>query len=1218
MKRSSMRFLCVVLLVIFTTTIFSGAPTTANALNTAAIRYLSPAGADTSDCTLPSQPCKTVQYAVDQAAAGDALYLAAGTYAGVQTRNDKNQVAYVEKSLSLYGGYSANYATRSPAATPSVLDAALGGRILYLANAISLTLDGLQLKNGAIYQFGPGIYAGAGGNVLTITNTTIAGNQGIYYEPDEGSGLGLYLVSGSLQMDHSLLENNTHPNTPEADATGGGIFARNSSVNISTSTFMNNKGVGAGAFLYETDAVFEDVAFTNNQSLDSGDRAGGIYSYKGSLRVTNSTFTGNSAAGCGGAIWMQETPNVLIDGNTFTNNQGSAICLAYNDGGAVISNNHFEGNSSTSGGAIAMSSRFPLQVIDNEFINNRASQMGGAFSWYAGGAMQSLTREVVFQGNLFQGNQAGYGGAASVAHGVDFRDNQFIDNHAAAEGGALYHEKEPRGEAYHSVFEGNLLRGNSAGGNGGALAIYSECCDVNQDYLNSAFVDNQAGGLGGAVYMDNRVDNFALFQHVTFSGNTASDGSTFYLYFGGVNLFNSLFADAPVGFNNAHGYFSLDHVLFDAATVPTPVIYVGSWAAPDPDIRVTGSAGLAADGYHLTAASSAVDAGADLSLTYDIDQEPRLFGVAPDLGADESPYSKAAGMQARLLASQPEWKMTYSGSGVPPSSTFEQTYLVPYGNYEDDLTASQYAIESTFPAELNLLSTPAQPAMTYTASGGALHWTAQHSLAPGEAGWVGMTGQSGVIASGTALSASGRLTYTLSDNSTGQIPFSASSTVPARPLFPPLLVTPWTGEMCLDENKQLTATGLSSTNVTVRLYENNVLVGSATPDNSGHFSITWSTSLSATQGVTVTARSCESADNCSLPSKSVALSYPQGEWCPQRSYWEGDANGVHYTFHFRNEGGNYTTQDFQIPGLYGFWNTRLHLYSCCQTELNPFRVEADDAIYQTPSGHSGREWVFDIGQAHDVVVRASCSGFVSGDEKVSQGEVLIDPDGFVFDQAAGGSYNPQTGMFTPVKPLSGITVTAYYWVEDWQAWIPWPAELYDHQVNPQVTGANGYYAFFTPPGKYYLQASGKDGYQSWRSPEIEVISEIVHMNSPLTAWKGAAPDVTVISTPGGLSQAQVSIPQGGSVTWQASVDTLTTADALSALMTNPAARLLSALNPLTDPAGWDSGMLAPGGGYSRSFTQPGAYTYTDGFGHSGQVIVSSQSLIYIPQVRLVR
>ncbi len=415
------------------------------------------------------------------------------------------------------------------------------------------------------------------------------------------------------------------------------------------------------------------------------------------------------------------------------------------------------------------------------------------------------------------------------------------------------------------------------------------------------------------------------------------------------------------------------------------------------------------------------------------------------------------------------------------------------------------------------------------------------------------------------LTTNGQMDYTLSDSSSGSIPYSTSTTVPARPLFPPLLLSPRNGEMCLDEAHQLTANGLSSAGSIVKLYENGVLKATVTANSDGEYEMTWVSAMTQTQSVEVHTVSCEPGGSCSDPSSSVHLKYPEGNWCPQRSYWEGDAYGIHYEFHFRNDEGAYATQDFLIPGTAGFINTRLHLYSCCQGETNPFRVLADGMTYQTPISHSGHWWDFDIANAHDVAIYSDCGGGGSGSTTTSHGTVLIDPDGFVFNQAQGGSIDPVTHMYTPVQPLAGFTVTAYYWAEEWNTWIPWPAHLFDNQVNPQVTPASGYFAFFTPPGQYYLQVTGKDGYQSWRSPVIEVISEVVHMNAPLTAWNQSTPVTKVMASPSGLSQPMIIIPVGGSVEWQATADIFSSADTMKQMMANPLQRLLSNSDPLFEP-----------------------------------------------------
>ena len=145
---------------------------------------------------------------------------------------------------------------------------------------------------------------------------------------------------------------------------------------------------------------------------------------------------------------------------------------------------------------------------------------------------------------------------------------------------------------------------------------------------------------------------------------------------------------------------------------------------------------------------------------------------------------------------------------------------------------------------------------------------------------------------------------------------------------------------------------------------------------------------------------------------------------------------LHYVFHFHDDRGRYASNGFVLPGVYGFQNTLLHLYSCCDlNDTNPFKVTADGVVYNTPVSHSGRWWVFNIGSAHSVTVESQCQGREGTPPKpkvkIVSGQVLIDPDGFVFDAAHGGGYNPGTGMFVPQQPVAGITVTAYYSATEW-------------------------------------------------------------------------------------------------------------------------------------------------------------------------------------------
>ena len=138
-------------------------------------RYVAISGSDTSDCTDPTQPCRTVQYAVDLAASGDQVRVAAGVYTDVHVRprmdvsatGSVSQVVYITKSLSVEGGYSTDddFSAAYPTVNLTTLNAQGVGRGIYVAGNISVTLAGMQIISGTAYHMGgsaDGFDAGSG------------------------------------------------------------------------------------------------------------------------------------------------------------------------------------------------------------------------------------------------------------------------------------------------------------------------------------------------------------------------------------------------------------------------------------------------------------------------------------------------------------------------------------------------------------------------------------------------------------------------------------------------------------------------------------------------------------------------------------------------------------------------------------------------------------------------------------------------------------------------------------------------------------------------------------------------------------------------------------------------------------------------------------------------------------------------------------------------
>ena len=131
-------------------------------------------------------------------------------------------------------------------------------------------------------------------------------------------------------------------------------------------------------------------------------------------------------------------------------------------------------------------------------------------------------------------------------------------------------------------------------------------------------------------------------------------------------------------------------------------------------------------------------------------------------------------------------------------------------------------------------------------------------------------------------------------------------------------------------------------------------------------------------------------------------------------------------------------------------------------EVNSVRYDLEDpnadGIYTTvfPAPASGSQ----------VIVLAVGCGTMQQTMQIGS---TIDPDGHVYDSKTN-------------QAVSGATVTLYVRDTARSRWVRWDTTLYG-QVNPQVTGPDGYFAFFTPPGQFKLLVDAKaQGYRLYERP----------------------------------------------------------------------------------------------------------------------------------------
>jgi hypothetical protein len=189
-------FVCLLLLAASALAV-SGAGGSGAASMSATIRYVATTGNDTgNNCSSSASPCRTVQRAVDQAGATDEIRVATGTYTGVQARDGLTQMVYLDKTLTVRGGYTtANWTVSNPTANPTTLDAQSLGRVMVVTGTITPTLEGLRITGGdCTGQAGAYPWDNdAGGGIYIHTATAAIRNCDIYGNYSSQYGGGLYL-----------------------------------------------------------------------------------------------------------------------------------------------------------------------------------------------------------------------------------------------------------------------------------------------------------------------------------------------------------------------------------------------------------------------------------------------------------------------------------------------------------------------------------------------------------------------------------------------------------------------------------------------------------------------------------------------------------------------------------------------------------------------------------------------------------------------------------------------------------------------------------------------------------------------------------------------------------------------------------------------------------------------------------------------------------------
>jgi len=255
----------------------------------------------------------TVQTAVDAAQPGD-LVKVAGTCSAVNSYGDLAQVVYLDKSLTIRGGYTTtNWTTPDLAAHPTTLDAHGEGRVLYITGDISPTIQGLRITGGDAQGLGGHIGGddSGGGIYINAARPVITGN--VVFSNTAALGGGLYLNASAATITGNAVTSNTTQDS------GGGLYLywSNGATLHKNTIAANLADFGGGAFLHHSGATLGENTISNNLARKD---SGGVSVGSSSATLRANVISGNQANHTAGGLSFYSCDGALLEGNVIAAN----------------------------------------------------------------------------------------------------------------------------------------------------------------------------------------------------------------------------------------------------------------------------------------------------------------------------------------------------------------------------------------------------------------------------------------------------------------------------------------------------------------------------------------------------------------------------------------------------------------------------------------------------------------------------------------------------------------------------------------------------------------------------------------------------------------------------------------------------------------------------------------------------------------------------------
>ncbi|MBW7885551.1 MAG: hypothetical protein H3C34_23565 [Caldilineaceae bacterium] len=412
-------------------------------------------------------------------------------------------------------------------------------------------------------------------------------------------------------------------------------------------------------------------------------------------------------------------------------------------------------------------------------------------------------------------------------------------------------------------------------------------------------------------------------------------------------------------------------------------------------------------------------------------------------------------------------------------------------------------------------------------------------------------------------------------------------------LLAPIIVAPGNGTTC---DGDLTVWGRAIPGSEIDVYVDDLMDGTTTTDSSGR----WSYAMTLADGTHTIYAVARYGAFTSAPSRTVTVIVDSSlVWNPLSLRFTNELGWSHRPV---DENGRTDESGWYVRLRPGMTYTVSVELCCSDPNASVQMVISDTETIDLTDDDSDGVYTgaFTAGdQPHtsgSIMIVAQCGST----EVTGSGTTLIDPEGVVYDvkSAAPLAASTVACMQAGTTGAGSGSATTY---------TLWPAADFG-QVNPQSTGSDGYFSFFTPAGTYQLAVS-RSGYQSYRSTDIQVVSDPVRYDVALTPQIDAAANHVVVITEYGFEPAYLAVRPGDVVEW---VNMTADGHTATSYKTQAGAAAVGEAN-------FDSGLLLAGEQYKFRFDSAASYTYVDAANpaNSGTVVVAQDAginTLFLPVV----